>query len=77
MNETRQIVQILRDLSIGLCPFGQCFGSTFIPTHLVPIEPVHVTLSGVILCRKNVVDFKIFHLKIPNFEQFRSPFLLG
>ena len=37
---------------------------TFIPTNMVPIEQVNVTLSGVLLYRKNFVDFKIFQLKM-------------
>ena len=50
---------------------------TFIPTNMVPIEPVNVTLSRRSIMQKNFVDFKTFHLNMPSFEQFRSPFLLG
>ena len=49
----------------------------FIPTNMVPIEPVNVTLSRRSIMQKKIVDFKTFHLKMPSFEQFRSPFLLG
>ena len=37
---------------------------TFIPTNMVPIEQVNVTLSRRSIIQKNFVDFKIFQLKM-------------
>ena len=47
---------------------------TFIPTNMVPIEPVNATLSRRSIMQKNIVDFK--NISSQN-AKFRSPFLLG